>query len=125
MQKVITTIMKKLFYSVLVLALTACTTYQETLDRWVGATEKELVREFGAPQSSYEVEGSRFLKFERAGQYVVPPTPVSYETVVVNDRAYTRAYGGSPGYVRDLYCSTTFEIVESKVVSWSYRGSGC
>lgn len=125
MQKVMTTIMKKLAYSLLLLALAACTSYQETLDSWVGATEKELVREFGAPQSSYEVDGSRFLKFERSGQYVVPPTPVSYETVVVNDRAYTRAYGGSPGYVRDLHCSTTFEIVESKVVSWSYRGTGC
>ncbi|PWD82198.1 hypothetical protein DC082_10300 [Ignatzschineria indica] len=91
----ISNVQQTLFYSLLLLALAARTTYQETLDRWVGATEKELVREFGAPQSSYEVEGSRFLKFERAGQYVVPPTPVTYETMVVKNRAYTRAYGGS------------------------------
>lgn len=117
--------MKKLLSVFLVLIITACTTYQETLDTWVGATEKELIRGFGAPKNVYEIDGSRFLQFDRMGQYVVPPTPVSYETVVVNDRAYTRAYGGSPGYVRDLYCSTTFEVVDDKVVSWSYRGTGC
>lgn len=117
--------MRKLCYGFLLAILMACTTYQETLESWVGASEKALLREFGAPQSSYELEGSRFLKFERAGQFVVPPTPVSYETIVINDRVYTRPYGGSPGYVRNLYCSTTFEIIESVVVSWSYRGTGC
>lgn len=117
--------MKKIIYLVMLIFVTACTSYQETLDSWVGATEKELIRGFGAPKNVYEIDGSRFLQFDRSGQHVVLPTPVSYETVIVKDRAYTRSYGGSPGYVRDLYCSTTFEIIDHKVVSWSYRGTGC
>lgn len=117
--------MKKLLYGMMLLVITACTSYQETLDSWVGASEKELVRSFGAPKNIYELDGSRFLQFENSGQYFVPPTPVSYQTQIVNNVAYTTSYGGSPGYVRDLHCSTTFEVIDSKVVSWSYRGTGC
>lgn len=87
--------------------------YESTLQPWAGAQEVELIRAWGTPASSYEAGGRKFIVYESRRQFHLPGS------------SGAGLAGGSPGMDVELSCTTTFELENSKVVSWSYRGNGC
>lgn len=110
------------------LLLAACASaekYQAMLQSWVGASERELVAAWGPPDSVYEGEDARYLTWSVRHTNYMPGTPPYYRTRVVGDRVYTVPYGGTPGYVFDSRCKTTFTLVEGRVTGWRAEGNAC
>ena len=98
------------------LALGACATsasYDTALQPWKGAQEAELLRGWGAPTRSHEAGGRRFVVYESRRSVHVPGT------------APSGTMAGSPAMDIQLSCTTTFELQDLRVVSWSYQGNDC
>ncbi|WP_223433293.1 hypothetical protein [Pseudomonas sp. GL-B-26] len=120
--------MSRLSIVILTLMLSACATtakYEKILDTWVGEDELNLVRKWGPPQQSYETSGHRFLVYSNVRNVFVPGQAPTYQTSVIGNTAYTNTYGGSPAMNVNLSCTTTFEIADEKITTWSYRGNNC
>ncbi|MGE5538570.1 MAG: hypothetical protein ACM30I_08115 [Gemmatimonas sp.] len=96
--------------------------YRESLSRWMGASESQLVSEWGVPERSYQVGDAKFLAFvdkhlqsvggssgwcstgKKGQPYCMPPT--------------------AP-HLQEFRCETTFQIRNSVVVQWRYEGNNC
>lgn len=110
------------------LTLTGCATtanYEKTLNSWVGSTELDLVRQWGAPQQSYEAGGRKFMVYTSSRNVYISGTAPSYTTTVIGNTAYTNRVGGTPGQNIGLSCQTTFEISGDRIVSWRWQGNDC
>ncbi len=108
--------------------LAGCATeakYGELLDTWMGASESQLISQWGAPASVYESGGAKYLTYRNASSGYVPGTPASYQSTVVGNTVYTNRIGGSPGFMVSRWCDTTFTVRDSLVVHWSWQGNGC
>lgn len=119
---------KMLVILVVFLSLAGCATtagYEKILNSWVGATELELIRQWGAPQQAYAVGGRNFLVYSSNRNLYLPGTPSTYTTTFIGNTAYTNRVGGTPGQNIGLYCQTTFEIDREKIVSWRWQGNNC
>lgn len=80
--------------------------YQAALEGWIGATESELVTQFGSPERVERVDGAtRVLHWQssRTGQ-----------TVTSQD-------GG--GLTMTLHCDLSFRLVDGSAVSLEWRSS--
>jgi hypothetical protein len=99
--------------------------YEKMLGSWVGADEVELVREWGAPDRSYEAAGRRFVTYSARRLQHYPGTQPLAHTAIVNGVPHTVITGGSMGWNEERSCSTTFELDGGKVVAWSHRGDDC
>lgn len=112
-----------------VLLLSACASGSDRnarLDRWIGASEKELVSTLGIPDKTYQLDrGTRLLSY-----------------VDIHNRDYGSSfntclggYGGRFGYNNCIgaypparettACETTFMLVQGRVSKWGLKGSGC
>ncbi len=110
------------------IAVSACATtagYEKLLNSWVGSTELDLVRKWGPPVQSYEAGGRKFMVYSSQRNLHIAGVAPTYQTNVIGSTAYTRAVGGSPASNISLACTTTFELANSHVVSWSYKGNDC
>lgn len=110
------------------LLLGGCATqerYQAMLQTWLGASEPQLVADWGPPDSVYENEERRYLTWTKQYQSYLRGTPPTYYTHVVGDRLYTSAYGGSPGMIVNSRCKTTFVLEQATVVAWRVEGNAC
>lgn len=104
-------------------------TADDTLEYWIGASDRELVLEWGAPDSVYEFDGERRILTWRR-KYTIQQEGVSYvidETRIVNGRRVvvpvTRT---EPGPVQHFECMTNFEIdARGFVVDFTRKGEGC
>jgi len=108
--------------------LAACATeeaYRAALQSWIGAREQQLVSHWGPPEGFYEAEGVRFLTYQKSSSHYSPGTPPRYETTMIGNQAYTRAIGGSDGYVVNLNCKTSFEVRNSVITSYRFEGNNC
>lgn len=113
---------------ILFVFMTGCATeakYKAKLNTFVGRSPIDLVRYWGPPQQTYELEGHQFLVYQQKETAYLPGAPPTYTTQFVGDTAYTTTYGGTPGMFVNLSCSTSFEVVDNKIVSWSFRGNNC
>lgn len=99
--------------------------YQQILNSWVGAQEQRLVSQWGPPQGFYENGGVRYLTYDEASSAYVPGTPPTYQTTYIGNTAYSNPVGGSPGYMINRSCRTTFEVRDSTVINWRYQGNNC
>ena len=120
--------MKSLLVLFAVLSLVACATerqYQSNLEALQGIDELSLIRQWGPPDQIYESSGHRFFVYRSRSTAVMPGTEPMYQTRVVGNTAYTQGYGGYPATLVDLACTTTFELVDGKVSSFSFRGNDC
>lgn len=98
------------------LVVASCATtggYESSLKPWAGAQEADLLRAWGTPARSYEANGRKFIVFEAQREIHLP------------DSSDEGQAGGSIGMDVGLSCTTTFELENSKVVSWSYKGDDC
>lgn len=121
--------MKRLLFIVAtVLLLAGCATeakYGELLDTWMGATESQLVSQWGVPNSVYESGGVKYLTYRNSSTGYVPGTAPSYQTNIVGNTIYTNRIGGTPGFVVNRWCDTTFTVRDGRIVHWSWNGNGC
>ena len=102
------------------------------LNTFIGKNETEVVRQLGVPARSFETQGRRFLAYDERSADVYPGGPFwggpfwggpYYGGVRPFGYGYG-AYAFSP-YVAEWTCETTFEIVNTRVTSWSLRGNAC
>ena len=101
-----------------VLASCAATTdYQDALKSWVGAQEVELLRHWGQPVQSFEKGGRKSVVYVSRRSLQLPGT--------ASANTSAGAIAGSPAMSVELFCTTTFELENFKVVSASYKGNGC
>ena len=108
--------------------LAGCATsakYEAVLDSWVGSSELEIVRSWGAPVQAYNAGESKFLVYSSSRNVIVPGTAPTYTTNVIGNTAYTNSIGGTPAQNLAFSCETTFELQGGAIVSWSYRGNDC
>lgn len=120
--------MKKLLITLFALITTACATtanYEKILSSWVGASEIDLIRAWGAPDNQYESSGTKFLTYQKSSNIYMPGTSPTYTTTVVGNTAYTSSSGGSPAYNIQMFCKTTFEVKNERIVNWRWEGNGC
>lgn len=113
---------------ILLFALSACATtagYEKILGSWVGKAEVDLVRSWGPPVQAYEAGGKKFIVYSSRRNIYVPGTDPTYQTQFIGNTAYTTAVGGSSATNISMSCMTTFELENSRIVSWSYRGNDC
>ena len=99
--------------------------YQQLVDGWMGATEAQLVSQWGPPDNVYQAQGRRFLTYLDESQYYVPGTAPTYTTTIIGNTAYTNTYGGSPGRYIQGSCETTFVLLSGKIVDVNFRGNDC
>ncbi len=112
----------------LLVVLSACATtagYEKMLNSWLGAQEIDLVRSWGPPVQSYELDGHKFIVYVSQRVVHYPGTEPTFHTTIRDGKAYTTAIGGSPPMTVGSSCTTTFEIAESKIISWSHQGDDC
>jgi hypothetical protein len=95
------------------LLLQGCATregFERRMSAYVGGSEADLVASLGVPVRTYQVENRRFLQFERR-RVLASSTP---------------GWGWGWGMdVETLDCSTTFEIANGRVESFTSRGNDC
>lgn len=75
--------------------------YETILNGWVGRSEDELVKDWGAPSSVFQTSSAKYY-------------------------TYVRNKGCSDG--KETYtcvCSTTFQLESSQVRAWRWDGNGC
>ncbi len=119
--------MKKIILLLAVL-LAGCATsanYEKLLDSWTGSTESALVATWGPPSSVYELDGTRYLTFNKSGSGYIPGVAPTYQTKWVGNTPYTTQVGGSPGYSYATNCNTTFILQGQVIKSWRYEGNAC
>jgi hypothetical protein len=75
--------------------------YETLLKGWVGRSEDELIKDWGAPSSVFQATGSKYYMYVRN------------KTCGDGKGAYT------------CVCNTTFELESSRVRSWRWDGNGC
>lgn len=122
------------YFGLLLLLLTGCATtgnYEQSLQKWVGASQSELYNYWGVPNSQF---------------YVTPNTQVV--TYVKTDKGpidgNTQPYAGievaypaieTPDYGENLsnynsnnpvyFCKTSFTITNNQVVDYTFNGDDC
>jgi hypothetical protein len=79
----------------------------------IGEREIDLIREFGVPTYTSQQNGHRYLTYVQAYR-VNDPGYVDFFTGIVLPPS-TSVYG----------CTTTFEIADGKVASFTVHGNGC
>lgn len=99
--------------------------YRAYLDQWVGVSELELVRHWGPPVQSYEVQGHKFLVFVSSRQTYMPDAPPIVSGVVVGGSIYNEHIWGSFGHVIELKCKTMFELDKGRVIASHWQGNDC
>lgn len=99
--------------------------YQALLESYQGASERQLVARWGAPDRSYRSGGSTYLTYSESRSGYVPGIQPTYHTDIIGNTAYTTAIGGSPGFAYTETCETTFEIRGGRVVGYTFKGDGC
>ena len=111
-----------------IFSLAACATtqgYKQLCDFWVGVGEVTLVERWGVPDQSYETGGKKFIVYSSNRNVYLPGLAPTYQTTFAGNKAYTRQIGGSPAMNINKSCITTFELEDSKVISYSFEGNDC
>jgi hypothetical protein len=106
----------------------ACATgakFEEGLNSWIGRTDDELVRVWGAPNSTYESKGSKYLTYSRSSSTYFPGVPPSFQIYKIGNAVYANPVGGSPGEIIASQCRVTFELKSGVVASWNHAGNAC
>ena len=100
----------------LIMFLVSCATtkkYEEKLNTWMYSDADELVRSWGSPSSTYEMQnGEKILMYDFSRTGAIPMT--NYQS-------------GNTSYIPfNRHCKTEFTVSsENKIISWSFEGNDC
>jgi hypothetical protein len=95
-----------------------------SLNALIGQPETDLIRQYGVPTRTYEVNGHKFLAYDQHHVDYIPGDPGFWGW---GWGPYWPGWGGGgfPPEIVDRTCDTTFEVVAGRVQSWSLRGNDC
>ena len=99
--------------------------YQQLVESYVGASEGDLVSQWGPPQNVYTTGNKKYLTYVNQRSIYIPGSAPTYTTTVIGNTAYTNSYGGTAGRYIDAVCETTFVMSGSKIENVSFRGNDC
>jgi hypothetical protein len=108
--------------------LAGCATtakFEQRLNDWVGHTDDELVRVWGAPQSSYETKSGKYLTYNTISSAYFPAVPPTFQVYKIGTTIYATPVGGSPAIQVSGQCNVTFELRNFQVVGWQHTGNAC
>lgn len=93
------------------------------LQPFIGQPVAVLVASLGVPTRTYETGGVQFLAYlERRVDYL-PVAPLYGPGYGWAYGPY--GYGAPPPQVVEYVCETTFQIVQDRVASFTFRGNAC
>lgn len=117
---------------VALLALASCAagkSYDEQLQQWIGAPERELVSTWGAPDSVYSMDdGSRILTWRRSRtEYRPGQIYTILETHIIDGtKQVVPITRQDPGYTATFECTTNFTVgPDGTVQRYTYSGNDC
>ena len=96
------------------------------LQPFVGQPVGMLVASLGVPTRTYETGGVQFIAYVEQRTDYLPAMPMynpGYGSPYGPYGPY--GYGGLPPQVVEYVCETTFQIVQERVASFSFRGNAC
>ncbi len=99
--------------------------YEQILASWLDKPEAALIEKWGPPDSVYESGETRYLTYQEQRSVYVPGIEPSYQTYCSYGSCYTTAIGGSPGYMANQRCKTTFKVSGGKITQWRWQGNAC
>ena len=124
--------MSKNLFSVLALMLAACSTvnstnYDNELQKWVGASQSELMEAWGHPDNVFYLTPSRYVI-----TYVkIDNGPIDGQTDPYTGEVYYPAIETpnydfpSNGSNNMYYCKTSFTIANNQVIDYTFNGDDC
>ncbi|MDI1228713.1 MAG: hypothetical protein PSY14_13615 [bacterium] len=99
---------------------------QAKMDRWIGASERDLVSTWGIPDKTYQLDrGTRMLSYVEIRNR---ETGSSFNTCLGGYGGrfgYSNCIGAYPPARQTTACETTFMLVQGRVSKWGLKGSGC
>ena len=108
--------------------LVGCATtegYVKLVESWVGTSEIDLIRHWGAPDQTYKSGDSEFLVFNSYRSVYLPGTSPTYTTKIIGNEVHTTTSDGTPARNLNYSCETTFEISNELVVGYNFKGNDC
>jgi hypothetical protein len=85
------------------------------LNHLVGQPEQTLLLTMGVPTRSYDAEGTKFLAYDERRVEFIPGVP----------GVGVWSAGAVPSQRIELWCETTFQVVQGVVRSFVLRGNAC
>ena len=101
-----------------VILLNGCATtegFKKNMDSWIGASEITLIRQQGAPNTTYESGGVKFLVY-----YYSYTSSDYYSTTYYYGSASTVNYGGNT-----YTCEITYELYNDIIQNVRWKGNNC
>jgi hypothetical protein len=99
------------------------------LQVFVGQPVAVLVANMGVPSRTYEADGIQFLAYtERRVDYIPASPGYGFGAPYGPYGPYGYPYGGFGGFppqVVEWVCETTFQVVQDRVQSFTFRGNAC
>ncbi len=134
----------KLFNKVLALGaialLAACATaqdYDNMLNKYMGASQAEIIKKFGAPSAVKIInDNTTVLAYTNVDNVFVPSEYYTYAPAgelygqdgvfypFLNDYDFDSPFW-SPGYEVEYVCKTVFLLQNDKVTAWKWQGNNC
>jgi len=102
----------------IVLLLNGCKTtegFKQNMETWIGASEITLIRQQGAPNTTYESNGVKFLVY-----YYSYTSSDYYSTNYYYGSASTVNYGGNT-----YTCEITYELSNEIITNVRWKGNNC
>jgi len=111
--------------------LAACTTtenYEAQMNRWMGASEHDVVMAFGPPDKAYQLDRhTKLISYTK--QDVAAFGGSGFSTCVGSGFGYGRGFGGGcygpPAQVHVLSCESVFTLTDGKVTRLGHKGNDC
>jgi hypothetical protein len=92
---------------------------------FVGQPVSMLVASLGVPSRTYEADGIQFLAYTERRIDYIPAAPLYGPGYGWPYGPMGYPYGGLPPQVIDWVCETTFQVVQDRVQSFTFRGNAC
>lgn len=133
--------MKKISFTLIVtFLLLACATpakYDAKLNRLVGESKADLIKQMGQPSAvKVLANGDEVLAYVKANDVYVPSEFYLYNQGALSNEGddiyspflsnydYT-PYGSAFGYQVEYICQTAFLLQKGQVTGWKWRGNDC
>lgn len=110
---------------VIVICLSSCATtkgFQQVCDSWIGAPETELIRLWGYPQNTLQLQnGNTVYVYSSGGTFTMPSHYDTSEDVWGKTQVHI-----TEGTTITLWCCTYFEIDEQGIIiNYRFEGNNC
>lgn len=100
--------------------------YRDRVNQYIGASEDQLIADWGVPTRSFETARQKFLLFDVKRRTYIPGTPPNYwHSHGAGLPGHWHRVGGIPPRYVTKQCETTFTIVRGRVTEVRFKGNDC